>query len=99
MIVQDTLQVGDADCDRHIAEPEEDDTGMGMAVAEDQVSEILVISDEDTLFLFGNCQDPLVRERVWMISSDGGNVVSLLDQIGGKAKRNALIKQESHPVG
>jgi hypothetical protein len=69
---------------------------VGKALVEDQLAEIAIGNDQNSLLLPGNCQDILIREAWRVVARDGRHVMS---KVGNEAKVSAVIKQELHPSG
>jgi len=79
--------------------PEEQHTGVGKALVEDQLAEIAVGNDENTLLLPGNRQDILIRKTMRVVARNGRNIVVEASKVVDEAKIGALIKQEFHTRG
>ena len=47
----------------------------------------------------GDREDVAVGERVGVIATDRGDVVALVLEIGGQAKRETFVEEESHDAG
>jgi hypothetical protein len=68
VLLQRLIQVLDLGLQLGPGKPEEQNTGVGKALVEDQLAEIPIRNDEDPLLLPGNRQDVLIRKAVRVIS-------------------------------
>src|SRR5512133_2390856 len=80
-------------------QPEKQDTGVGKALVENQLTEIAICNDEDPLFFPGYRQHVLISQAVRVVSRDGRDVVTVASKVVDKAKVGALVEQEFHTSG
>jgi len=58
---------------------EQDDPGVRKLALEDEITEILVIGDEDALLAMGDVQDFPIRDSGWIVTPNPGAVVAVVD--------------------
>jgi hypothetical protein len=76
MVDQSLLKVGNANLDWHVAQTEQDHSRMWSSIAEDEIAEVLVIGQYDALISKRDCQNIPVVQRLGMVASADGDVVS-----------------------
>src|SRR5262245_41123776 len=67
-----------------------------MSLPEDEIAEVSIIGDQDSVFGNGNCQDILVRQARRMILTDTGGIVPSADEKRPDSRLGALIEQKPH---
>ena len=99
MVLERLIQMFDFRLQLCTGKPEKQDPGVRQSLVEDQLAEIAIGNDQNSLLLPGNRQDGLIRQTMREIARDGGNVVSEVSKVIDKAEISALVKQEFHTSG
>ena len=76
MVDQGLLKVRDANVDWHVAETKQDHSRKWSSIAEDEISEVLVIGQYDTLIGKRDRRTISVVQCLGMVAPAGGDVVS-----------------------
>ena len=98
-LLQRLIQMFDLGLQLGPGKSEKQDAGVGKALVEDQLAEIAIGNDQNSLLLPGNRQDVLIREAWRVVARDGRHVMAEASKVGNEAKVSALIKQELHTSG
>lgn len=72
---------------------------MRETLPKDELAEVTVSGDEDTMLTASKGQNLLIGEAAWILARDCSYIVVLADQMGNQAKVGALVKEEPHTGG
>jgi hypothetical protein len=83
--------------DRRTPEAQIDDTGMRVALDEDEFAEVAVIGDQNLTFPCRNGQDLGIGQTARVVDGNPCRVVTLRPQIGYQAGIGTLVEEKLHP--
>ena len=98
VLAEHGIEVFDLGLECGSRKPEENDAGVSQFLLEDQLAEVAVGNDQNSLLFPGYFKDVLVGETVGEIPRDCLNVVSEILKVRDKPEISALVEEEFHRV-
>ena len=97
VMVEHRVEPRDPLLDEGCAQAQVDDAGAGLALAEDQLAEIAIVSDEDPPLAVGDGQHLGIGKARAVMLRHKLRIVPTRLEVGGQAGIGALVEQEPHP--
>lgn len=79
-----------------VAEAKQDHAVVWLSLAKDEITEVLVSSQQDTLLGYRYREDFMIREPGRMLPGDSRSVVAMRPEVGLETRIGALVEQETH---
>jgi hypothetical protein len=96
VIAEDVVQASDLHREVGLFEAKQDDTGVEIALAEDQLAEVKILGNDRSLLSSGCGENLRVPKSSRVLSSDPGDVMSESFEIRDQAGISALVEEEPH---
>ena len=95
IVRQYVIESGDLGWQVNRTEPEVEDPGVWLPLAEDELTEVTIECDQNALIANGDGQDLRIVQGWSVVGGDKRNIVATTSKVGSDASIGALVDEES----